>query len=139
MLSLLIPVLVQVQVARINRSLAIMEAIMASSSHMPRRPDIFRMDQDSEIHSEADDLDDHIDEQQSTISAKSEAAAELGREQLEAARESARPFLHRIYEKKPGSTIKQRERHFPQANGGKPEEDSVRCSESRRATGDKII
>ena len=73
----------------------------ASSSHMPRRPDIFRMDQDSEIQSEADDLDDHIDEQQSTISAKSAASAELGREHLEeAARQTTRPFLHRIYEKK---------------------------------------
>ena len=73
----------------------------ASSSHMPRRPDIFRMDQDSDIQSEADDLDDQIEEQRSTRSAKSEATAEFGREHLEeAARQSTRPFLRRRYEKK---------------------------------------
>ena len=42
----------------------------ASSSGLIRRPEIYSMTQDSDIESEAGDLDDHIDEQQSTIEAK---------------------------------------------------------------------
>ena len=47
----------------------------ASSSQIARRPKNFAMSEDSAIDSEADDLDDHLDEQQKTIAENCEAAA----------------------------------------------------------------
>ena len=115
----------------------------ASSSQMARRPEIYAMSEDSGIDSEAGDLDDYTDEQQKTIEAKGEAAAELGRHHLgEAEHQATRHILKRIYGKpSEEEQLNKREsfRRFPRSSGSEPEHNSDSWSESWGTTREKII